>query len=287
MKFWQALSFTETDQLVELGKICEQVGFHGVLLSDHVFLPEKIESRYPYSEEGDPPFEAQTEWPDPWCAISAMAQVTSRLRFNTAIYLAPLRHPLEVAKSVATASIFSGGRTALGVGVGWIKEEYQQLGRNFHDRGKRLDEMIEVLREVWAGGMVEHHGRHYDFDRLQMSPAPTAPIPIYVGGGSEAALRRAARHDGWIGTGDDPARVPSILEKLKVLRKEAGLESEPFDTIVAVTAPPDRDLFHRLEDQGVTSVISYPLAFAVGPRSALDPKRAVLEQYGEGIIAKY
>ncbi len=287
MKFWQALSFTETDQLVEIARICEEVGFHGALVSDHVFFPEKIESRYPYSEDGGPPFEAETEWPDPWCAISAMAQATSRLRFNTAIYLAPLRHPLEVAKAVATASILSGGRTALGVGVGWIKEEYDQLGRSFRDRGKRLDEMIEVLHKVWAGGMVEHHGRFYDFGRLRMNPTPAGPVPIYVGGASEAALRRAARNDGWIGTGDDPAQVPSILEKLKVLRKEAGRENDAFDTIVALTVPPDRDLFHRLEDQGVTSVISYPFAFAVGPRSSLDQKRGVLEHYGNEIIARY
>jgi probable F420-dependent oxidoreductase len=286
VKFWQTLSFTETDQLIELAKISEDVGFHGVFLSDHVFVPEKIESRYPYSEDGSPPFTSETEWPDPWVTIGAMAAVTTRLHFSTAIYIAPLRHPLEVAKLVSTASILSGGRVALGVGAGWVAEEYAQLGREFGNRGRRLDEMIQVMRCVWKGGVVEHRGPHYEFDRLQMSPAPGVPIPIYVGGASGPALRRAARNDGWIGAGDDPERVPARVERLRELRAEAGRESEPFEIIVAVTVPPDRDLFRRLEDAGVTGMISYPMLFTLGPGTTLDQKRAALEQYGNDIIVR-
>ncbi len=285
MKFWQSLSFTETDQLVALSKICEEVGFHGALVSDHVFFPEKIDSKYPYSEDGSPPFTAETEWPEPWAAIAAMSTATTRLRFSTAVYLASLRHPLLVAKAVGTAALLSDGRVALGVGAGWIEEEFTQLGQDFHTRGRRLDEMIEVLKKVWAGGMVEHHGEFTDFDRLQMSPAPPEPIPIYVGGVSPAALRRAARNDGWLGAGCHPAEVPALLERLRSLRKENGLESEPFETIVAVTAPPDVDLFRRLADAGATAMISYPWAFSIGPGSSLDAKRQALERYGNEFIA--
>jgi probable F420-dependent oxidoreductase len=287
MKFWQTLSFSETDQLVDLARICEEVGFDGVFLSDHVFVPEKIESRYPYSEDGAPPFTAETEWPDPWVTIGAMASVTRTLRFATAIYIAPLRHPLEVAKTVSTASILSQGRVALGVGAGWVAEEYEILGRGFRDRGRRLDEMIDVLRAVWRGGMVEYHGDAYDFGRVQMSPAPAAPIPIWVGGASAPALRRAARNDGWIGAGDDPGQVPGVMDRLRTLRAEAGLAGEPFEAIVAVTAPPSPDLFHRLEDAGVTGVISYPPVFTLGPGTSLDQKRAAFERYGDEIIAAY
>ncbi len=286
MKFWQSLSFTETDQLVALSKICEEVGFHGALVSDHVFFPEKIDSKYPYSEDGSPPFTGETEWPEPWAAIAAMSTATTRLRFSTAVYLAPLRHPLLVAKAVGTAALLSGGRVALGVGAGWIEEEFTQLGQDFHTRGRRLDEMIEVLKKVWAGGMVEHHGEFTDFDRLQMSPAPREPIPIYVGGVSPGALRRAARNDGWLGAGCPPAEVPALIERLRSLRQENGLESESFETIVAVTAPPDVDLFRRLADTGVTAMISYPLAFSIGPGSSLDAKRRALERYGDEIIAR-
>jgi probable F420-dependent oxidoreductase len=284
MRFWQALSFSETDQLVELARACEGVGFHGVFVSDHLYHPEKITSKYPYSEDGAPPFGPETEWPEPWAAISAMAAVTTTLRFNTSVYIAPLRHPLVLAKSVATAAVLSGGRVALGAGLGWIREEYEQLGQDFRTRGKRLDEMIEVLRKVWTGDVVEHHGSHYDFDRLSMSPPPPSRIPIYIGGGSQAALRRAARNDGWLGFGNDPSDVPALVERFRGLRREAGREGEDFDIVVALLTPPDVDTFKRVEDAGATGIVSYPLLYTLGPGSSLDQKRAALEQYAEAFI---
>jgi probable F420-dependent oxidoreductase len=284
MRFWQSLSFTETDQLVPLAATCEELGFHGVFLSDHLVFPEEIRSAYPYSPDGRPPFDAETEWPEPWAAISAMAAVTTRLRFDTGVAIGPLRHPIELAKSVSTASVISGGRTAFGVGVGWMREEFELLGRGFRDRGRRLDEMLGVLRALWSGRMVEHRGEFYSFERLCMSPAPPAPIPIHVGGASEAALRRAARHDGWIGAGDPPQEIPRIAARLAALRREAGREREPFELIVAVTAPPDRDLHRRLEDAGVTGIAGFPLRFALGPRSSLARKREALARYAEAFL---
>ena len=285
MKFWQSLSFTETEQLCDLAQIAEGAGFHGVFVSDHVFHPDKLESKYPYSEDGSPPFGPETEWPESWAAIAAMSAVTKTLCFNTAVYIATLRHPLVVAKLVATAAVLSGGRVALGAGVGWIREEYEQLGQDFKTRGKRLDEMIEVLRKVWAGGMVEHHGTYYDFDRLQMSPPPPQPVPIYIGGASEPALRRAARNDGWLGSGNAPEEIPGLVEKLTAYRKEQGVDGE-LDIIVAVTAPPSPDLVHRLEAAGATGLVSYPLLYTIGPGTSHDQKRVALEQYGNEIISQ-
>jgi probable F420-dependent oxidoreductase len=193
VKFWQAVSFTETDQVVEVAKLAEELGFCGVMVSDHVFHPGRLVSRYPFSADGKPDFTADTDFPEPWSLIGAMASVTRTLRFTTGVYILPLRHPLEVAKATATLSVLSGGRLALGAGLGWMQEEYAQLGRDFRTRGRRCDEMIDVLRKVWRGGMVEHHGEFYDFDPLQLSPAAAGPIPIYIGGASPAALRRAGR----------------------------------------------------------------------------------------------
>ncbi len=286
MRFWQALSFTETEQLVALAPIVEELGFHGVLLSDHVCVPGRIESSYPYSPDGKPPFGPDTEFPEPWAAICAMAAVTTRLHFNTAVYLAPLRHPVEVAKALATAAVISGGRVGLGVGVGWVREEYEQLGRDFGSRGRRLDESIGIWRALWRGGLVEHHGEHYDFAPLAVSPAPPAPIPVYVGGGSPAALRRAAvLGDGWIGAGNAPEEIPGLVAELARLRREAGREAEAFDFVAAVTEPPSLDGLRRLEDQGVGSLISYPLAYSLGPGSTVEAKRAALEQYASAFVA--
>jgi probable F420-dependent oxidoreductase len=286
VKFWQSLAFTEADQLVELARIAEAVGFHGVMVSDHLFYPGKLDSRYPYSPDGHPGFTPDTPWPEPWSAIAAMAAVTTRLRFTTAVYILPLRHPLEVAKATATAAVLSGDRIALGIGSGWMKEEFDALGVDFATRGRRTDEMVEVLRKLWTGGMVEHHGKCFDFDRLQIAPAPSAPLPIWVGGASDAALRRAARLDGWIGAGDTRADLLAKLERLRALRSAAGRSHQPFESVCALVEPVAAGDLAALEDAGVGSLVSYPLAFTLGPRSSLEQKRAALERYAEQMIAR-
>ena len=285
MEFWQYLVFTEVEQLPEIARIAEEVGFTGVLVGDHIFFPEKLESPYPYSPDGRPGFESADTWPDPWVTISAMAAVTSQLRFGTSVYILPLRSPLQVAKSVGTAAVLSGNRVALGAGAGWMREEFVQLGISFEERGARYDEMIEILRLLWRGGMVEYHGRHFDFDRLEISPAPTQDIPIWIGGLSKPALRRAARlGDGWIGTGCTPDEIPEVLGRLDQLRRDAGRLDAPFDTLVSVAAAPDCDLYRRAEEQGLTGIVQMPFKYLLGPTSSIEQKRAAMERYAEDII---
>lgn len=287
MKFWQSVAFASPDELLELARTAEAVGFHGVFCSEHVFFPERLESKYPYSPTGTPLFTAETPWLDPWVQIAAMAAVTTTLRFVTGVYILPLRHPLEVAKTVASVALLSGDRVGLGVGAGWMREEFDVLGREFTGRGKRMDEQIAVLRKVWAGGMVEHHGTYYDFPRLQMSPAPRVAPPILIGGQSEAAFRRAARlGDGWVGSGHAPEQVLGVMQRLGELRREAGREREAFDAILVLSAPAAVDDLRRFEDAGVTSLVSWPLTFTLGPQATMDEKRRYLETYANDVIAK-
>ena len=287
MKFWQVVSFSEPDQLLEIARGAEEAGFEGVLISDHLFFPGKLESRYPYSEDGVPGFDGTTPFPDPWTTIAAMAAVTTRLRFSTMVYILPLRHPLEVAKTVGTVARLSGGRVALGVGAGWIREEYDALGVPFAGRGRRMDEMIEVMRKAWTGAMVEHRGACFDLGAFQMSPAPEAPVPIWVGGLSKLAFRRAAALcDGWIGTGQHPDEVPGILDRLHGLREEAGRAGEPFETIVPLVVPPDLDLLRKLGDAGVTATTAWPFSYTLGPGSTAAQKRDAMLRFGEDVIAK-
>jgi probable F420-dependent oxidoreductase len=287
MKFWQAVSFTETEQLIEVAAIAEQVGFDGILVSDHLFFPEKLESKYPYTPDGVPGFTPDTAWPEPFSLVGAMAAVTRRIRFATMVYILPLRHPLEVAKASATLDVLTGGRFILGTGAGWMKEEFDQLGVDFHTRGARYDEAIDVLRTLWRGGMVEHHGRFFDFARLQMSPAPSRSVPIYIGGASPAALRRTAvRGDGWLGNGSDPEEATRILGEIARLRREAGRERLPFEAIVPLTTAPDADVLRRLEDAGAHGSVSYPFLYALGPTSTIAEKRGYLEGYAENVIRK-
>lgn len=285
MKFWQAVSHTETEHLLEVAVAAEEAGFDGILVSDHLFYPGKLDSKYPYSPDGTPAFMPETPWPEPWSTIAAMAAVTKHIKFATMVYILPLRNPLEVAKATATVAVLSNNRLAVGIGTGWMKEEFDALGVDFHTRGKRTNEAIEVLRTVWGGGMVEHHGEFFDFGPLQMSPAPSVPIPIYVGGMSKVAMRRAAKLcDGWMGAGSDPADVPAILDQLRTYRKDAGRDGEPFETVVPLTVPPTPDLLKEMEQLGVQGTVSYPFFYTLGPTSSLDQKREYLRQMG-GLIA--
>jgi probable F420-dependent oxidoreductase len=288
MEFWHSLFLTEADQIVDAAKICDEVGFDGVTISDHIAHFDQVASRYPYSEDGQPPFfEADTAWPECWSLAAALAAVSERIRFVTNVYILPLRNPIEVAKAISSVAAFSGGRLALGAGAGWMKEEFELLGVDFHTRGKRFDECIEVLRKLWSGEMVEHHGNFFDFPRLKMCPMPERPTPIYVGGQSPRALRRAAQlGDGWMGAGQMPEDALETLARLDTLRAEAGRSGESFYTIVPLLVPPDVDTLKRLEDAGADATVSYPFRFTLGPGSTLEQKRAHLEGYANDVISK-
>jgi probable F420-dependent oxidoreductase len=220
-------------------------------------------------------------------SIAAMAAVTERLRFFTNIYILPARNPLLVAKAVGTAAVLSHDRVALGVGVGWMREEFEALGQEFSDRGARTNEAIDVLRLLWAGGMVEYHGKHYAFDRLEMSPAPERPIPIYCGGLSEPALRRAARRcDGWISVVHSVEEIRDFASRLAALRAEAGREREPFEVIVACNDAFDVDGYRRLEDAGATALITVPWLFYRGDPASAHDKVDGIRRFADDVIAK-
>ncbi len=204
MRFHQAVQFLPVEEARALVVASDELGYSGSYFSDHLFNPRVLSSRYTYSTapDGSPFWEKETAWPDVMCLISWLAAQTTTLTFTTGVYIAPVRDLITVAKSVGTTAVLSDNRVRLGVGVGWCKEEYLQTGQDFHNRGKRLDDMIPALRALWKGGWVEYHGSHYDVPECQMNPAPTEPVPIICGGDSEAALRRAATLcDGWVNTG--------------------------------------------------------------------------------------
>jgi len=287
VKFWQVASFSEPDQLLEIARGAEEAGFHGLLLSDHLFFPGRLRSKYPYSPDGKPAFDGTTPFPEPWTTIAAMAAVTRTLRFGTLVYILPLRHPLEVAKAVGTAAVLSGGRVALGCGAGWIREEYEALGVPFETRGRRYDESIEVMRKAWTGELVEHRGACFEIGSFQMSPAPRAPVPIYLGGTGAAALRRAARlGDGWIGTGQSPDEARALLGRVHALRREAGRGGQPFEAIVPLAVPPDPALLRSLADAGMTATTAWPFSYTVGPRSTIAEKRDAMRRFADEVIAK-
>jgi probable F420-dependent oxidoreductase len=289
LKFWIAGSFTDTDHLVPFARKAEEVGFEGVFLADHLVVPEKIESKYPYAGDGAPPFDRDVHHPDVWASMTAMAMATSRLRLSVATFVLPLHDVFDVARGAATASIFSGGRVHFSVGAGWMKEEFDIVGIDFASRGRRMDEMIEVLRKLWRGTPVEHHGAFYDFPPLSVRPAPPEPVPILVAGATPAALRRAARlGDGWIGPGSTPDEAETILGELSRLRAEAGRGEEPFEIIVPLTSEPDAAVYERLEALGATATVSWPASLAMGIRHpTLEQELEYLEGFAEQVIGRF
>lgn len=289
MKFWQAITWAETDQLIEIARFAEEVGFHGLMSGDHAVYPETIVPDYPYSENGLPPMTPDDEYPDQTAIFAAMAAVTSKLHFTCGVYVLPLRDPHEVARAAATLAVLSNNRFILGIGVGWMKEEFDIYGVDFRKRGKRTDEMIEVMQKLWTGKMVEHHGEHFDFPRVQLSPAPQGNPRIYVGGSSDIALRRTARiGDGYIGAGTAPEEVPALLQRLGELRKEYGRDQQPFEAMLGITAAPELALYQRLQEDGLRSTVAPPFQYALGKKhSTLDEKKQFMETYAESFIRHF
>jgi probable F420-dependent oxidoreductase len=277
-------NFGLDEALGELAQAAEAAGYTGVTSADHVFFPEQMRSRYPYSPDGSVYWDGTYPWPDPWVLAGAMSMVTTRLRFITSLYILPLRHPFIVAKSVGTAAVLSGNRVILGGGIGWMRDEFDLLGADFTTRGARTDEIVDIMRLLWSGEMVEYHGRHFDFDRLQMSPAPTAPVPIYLGGESEPALRRTARiADGYISVPHTVAETEALIAKLTALRAEAGRAEQAFEFVLIDPVPAPVDHYRELDRVGVTGVIMGP---PVGPEATAAEHANALRHFGEQIISQ-
>ncbi len=298
MRFHQALAFLPTFDALAIAKASDEQGYDGVEVSDHMFFPADRQSRYTYSTrpDGAPSFEqwdSDTHWPDTWCFVSAMAAVTTNVRFMSGVYVAPARDLITVAKQVATAAVLSSGRVTFGVGVGWCREEFEATGQDFTTRGKRLDDMIPALRALWSEGWVEYHGAHYDIASMRMEPTPPSPIPIIGGGHSEAAFRRVATLcDGWVAAGAyTPDQARHYLTELNAARDKVG-RREPFDIYLSLMARPDVDLFRQFEEEfGVTDFLCGPAAFARvnpadSPEAQLRFRIDESQRFADTVIAK-
>jgi probable F420-dependent oxidoreductase len=286
VRFCQSLMFADPDQWLDLVPVAEAAGFDQISLSDHVFYPDKLDSSYPYTESGQPLFAPETQWPDVWVTTGALAAVTERIRFSTHVYVLPLRNPFVVAKAVGTAAWLSGDRVLLGVGAGWMREEFIQLEQPFERRGARMEEQIEVLRTLWQGGMVEHHGEFYDFDRLEMAPVPRRPVPILIGGHSDIALRRAARiGDGWMGVYYDTEALKEIVRRLQGFRQEYGTADRPFEIQASIVdRMPTPDVCAELAELGVTCIVTSAWIAQGLQFAPLDENVRALEAFGEQYI---
>ncbi len=301
MRFTYAESMCDPSHLLPLAVAADRCGWHGFTVPDSIAYPEVSDSRYPYTPDGSREFLEDKPFLEPFALIPAMGAVTERLRFTTFVVKLPIRHPVLVAKQASSVAVLTANRLVLGVGLSPWPEDYRLCGQPWEQRGRRMDEMIEILRGLTTaqagprgaaqsgapGAFFAYSGRFYEIESVKLCPVPTEPIPILIGGHAEPALRRAARlADGWMHAGGDAEELARMLDRLNALRREAGREREPFEVHVISMDAYTPDGLRRLEDLGVTDVI-------VGFRNAyekdtqtLQQKIDALEGFAERVISK-
>ena len=287
MKFVLSTSFSTVAHLTAIAPVADDSGWEAMSFSDHVVHPESISTPYPYTDDGSRRWPAFTDWPDPWVTIGALAAITTRLRFTNNVFVLPMRNPFFVAKAISTAAVISNNRVTPAFGVGWSSDEFSLMQQDFKTRGKRADEMIEILRLLWSGEWVEYQGEHYQFDKLEMNPKPPGPIPIWVGGISDAAMRRAARlADGWVTDLQSSEEIMGCIDRIGDWRKEYGRDHLPFDVMATPSDAYDVDSYKRLEEAGVTHILTMPWPFYHGDTGELDKKLDGVKRYAGDIIEK-
>lgn len=297
MRFGFHIFMVDPSEFLDLARTADAHGWDSIQVADAPFFPEVTSEPYPYTPDG------KRFWPldlpvlDPWVAITAMAIVTTRIRFLPSVLRLAVRQPLLEAKALCSVAAISNDRVALGVGLAWMPEEFKWLGQDKKTRGARQNEAIQVIRLLLGGGMVEFHGKYIDFDRLIMAPVPKKRVPIYVGGSTPPALKRAARYgDGWIGIVHTKDEIAGMIASLNAMRREFGRDREPFDIMLHCPDATTVDDMRRLEDLGVTDLQVAPwtdpkLLAELGVTSMREQpplaiKQAAIKRYADEIIAK-
>jgi probable F420-dependent oxidoreductase len=286
VKYTVSVAMSPVEQLVELAKTAEEVGFDSVALPDSIFYMEKQSADYPYTADGSRMWNEDTPWADPLIVAGAMGAVTTKLRFYTNVMKLGSRNPLLLARQVGSVANLTNNRFGFGVGIGWAPEEFEWCGVPYAKRGKRVDEMIDVIKLVLGGGMVEFHGDFYDFDKLQMSPAPSEPVPFYVGGHTDVALKRAARvGDGWTSAMLTCGQLAEIIGKLQTLLADYDRADAPFEFQAVCIDKFDVDGHRELVEAGVTDNIVIPwILDGHGFDAPLEAKKDSLKRYADTFI---
>jgi probable F420-dependent oxidoreductase len=274
MKFGLNVVPIRLDELAELGSRAEVLGFESLWVGEHIVTPVELRHAYP-GAPGRPPFLSDSRFIEPFTAIGFLAAATRTIRLGTGVLIMPLHSPLPLARAVATADVLSGGRLSLGVGVGWMREEYEAVGQEFGNRGRRLDEMLTILRRLFTEERVSYAGEHYQLPEMCFEPKPVQQPgpPLLIGGSSPAALRRAARFgDGWYGGQETPDQVASIVAELRRLLAQQGRADHPFE-VTALTPwghSFDAELVRAYADAGVDRLVVTPWARSRQAGTAID-----------------
>lgn len=278
--FANTMTFAGRDGLVDLAQHAEAAGFDSVWTIEHVIYPEGYESEYPYSRSGKMAGDASSPMPDPLIWLAFVAAATTTLRLGTGVLILPQRNPLILAKEVATLDALSGGRVDLGIGVGWLEEEFDALGVPFARRGARTDEYVAVMRSLWDGDHASFAGDFVSFDDVSSNPKPAhGRVPIHVGGHSRLAAERAGR----LGDGFFPAKgdIAELIDIMRQTAADAGRDPDAIEVSYGsreALGPEGLDAVAALAEAGVDRVIVPAFIFLGNPAEDL-------AAFGEKMIA--
>jgi probable F420-dependent oxidoreductase len=289
MRFGYLETMTDPAFMRPLAIAAEDAGYDAFVVPDSVCYPEQSDSKYPYTESGDREFLEGKPFVETFSLISYLSAITKRIRFTTSVVKLPLRHPVLMAKQVSSVALLSDNRLTLGVGLSPWPDDYEAVDVPWARRGKRLDEMIDIIRGLGSGDYFAYQGEVFQVPSIQICPVASQPVPILIGGHSEPAMRRAVQKgDGWIHAGGNTDELETLLTRIAVLRREFGKENQPFALHVISMDAYTHDGIRRLEDLGITDVmIGFRNSYVKEQDSqSLEEKVAALRQYSDMVISK-
>ncbi len=278
---YYAAPVATADYAAGLAKAAEESGFESIWPVEHVVMPDEYTSVYPYSQDGRMPI-PDADVPDPIIWNTWAAANTKTLVVGTAMTILPQHNPLVYAKALATLDQLSGGRTILGAGIGWLKEEAEALGTDFHNRGKRTDEYIEAMKAVWRDPIASYAGEHVSFEKVKCNPRPVQEggVPIHIGGHSQAAARRAGRlGDGFLPLGGSLETLGDLWKTVVATAKEHGRDPDQIELTYSGMAT--HDFAAQIQQTGAHRM----LVASVEPD--LESAKRTLGKFSEKVIAKF
>jgi probable F420-dependent oxidoreductase len=289
------MRFTFVDSMIDpsfyapLAEGAENAGFSSFAVPDSIIYPEESDTDYPYTADGNRQFLENKPIIDPFVLMSTMAAVTSTLNFYPFVYKLPIRQPVLAAKQATSLASISNNRFSFGVGLSPWPEDYKACDEPWAKRGKRFDEMLEIIRGLSTGEYFSYDGEFYQIDSMKLCPAPDKSIPLLIGGHSDAALRRAARHgDGWLHGGGEIDELETMINKLKGFLADEGKDLENFQIHAISIDAFTTDGIKRMEDLGITdAVVGFHNIYDLEQdRETLEDKLAAIDNYAETVISK-
>jgi probable F420-dependent oxidoreductase len=283
MKFGTFLFQTQPSSLAAVARKAEELEFDSLWIPEHIILPVKYESPYPYSSSGRMPAPPETPLHDPMLALAFVAGITTKVKLATGIYVLPIRNPFTTAKAVASLDVLSGGRFIFGVGIGWLEEEFSAVGMNFKDRAMRTREYIALMKELFTSDAPVYRGKSVSIEGFRFMPKPVQkPHPPFIfGGHTEPSLKRAARlGDGWYGIAESVAEIGGVIERLRGHERAIG-RGTPLELTISprLGEPPTAEHVRQFGAMGVSRIL-------LGAGPATRDQIAAMERFRADVMDK-